>query len=161
MFLTNIINKLNLPDVLTFNDGSKVQSPTQWEKRRLEIVELLTREEYGYSPSGPFTVTSEVKSCNKYEYAGKAETAEVNIKVDTDNGVFTFPIIQNIPTKVKNPPVIIHINFRPASPDYYMPTEEIIDNGFALVSFCYNDVTINNKDFTNEITNIYNHNKYN
>ena len=39
-------------------------------------------------------------------------------------------------------------------PDRYIPTEEIIDNGFAVLSFCYNDVTRDNNDFTDGIAGI-------
>src|SRR5207253_10846598 len=40
----------NLPDPLTFNDGSKVKTTAQWRKRRSEIVELFDREVYGRRP---------------------------------------------------------------------------------------------------------------
>jgi hypothetical protein len=40
----------NLPDPLTFNDGSKVKSASQWRRRRVEIVELFDREVYGRRP---------------------------------------------------------------------------------------------------------------
>src|SRR5579863_1213404 len=40
----------NLPDPLTFNDGTKVKTPAQWRKRRAEIVELFDREVYGRRP---------------------------------------------------------------------------------------------------------------
>src|ERR1051326_3230065 len=40
----------NLPDPLTFNDGSKVKSASQWRRRRAEIVELFDREVYGRRP---------------------------------------------------------------------------------------------------------------
>lgn len=32
-------------------------------------------------------------------------------------------------------------------PDIYMPSEELIDNGFAVLSFSYEDVTKDNGDF--------------
>src|SRR5262244_3637107 len=40
----------NLPDPLTFNDGSKVKTPAQWRRRRAEILELFDREVYGRRP---------------------------------------------------------------------------------------------------------------
>src|SRR5262245_37080784 len=40
----------NLPDPLTFNDGSKVKSASQWRKRRAEVVEFFDREVYGRRP---------------------------------------------------------------------------------------------------------------
>src|SRR5262245_62569907 len=39
-----------LPDPLLFNNGSKVTSPSQWRKRRAEIVDLFDREVYGQRP---------------------------------------------------------------------------------------------------------------
>jgi len=40
----------NLPDPLTFNNGSKVTSAAQWRRRRAEIQELFDREVYGRRP---------------------------------------------------------------------------------------------------------------
>jgi hypothetical protein len=39
-----------LPNPLEFNDGSKVETPQQWEKRRMEITEIFDREIYGRLP---------------------------------------------------------------------------------------------------------------
>jgi len=41
---------IELPDPLIFNDGSKVNSAEQWEKRRQEIIEDFDREVYGRIP---------------------------------------------------------------------------------------------------------------
>jgi len=41
---------IELPDPLIFNDGSKVNSAEQWEKRRQEIIEDFDREIYGRIP---------------------------------------------------------------------------------------------------------------
>ncbi len=40
----------NLPDPLTFNDGAKVTTAEEWQKRRLEIFEDFDREVYGRVP---------------------------------------------------------------------------------------------------------------
>src|SRR4051794_3334100 len=42
-----------LPDPFLFNDGSRVQSPTNWPRRRSEILELVQRYEYGHLPPAP------------------------------------------------------------------------------------------------------------
>ena len=49
-----------LPDPLLFDDGSLVQTPEQWEKRRLEIFEHFDREIYGRMPENAPAVTWEV-----------------------------------------------------------------------------------------------------
>src|SRR5215470_14161269 len=40
----------NLPDPLTFNNGSKVRTASEWRRRRSEIMELFDREIYGRRP---------------------------------------------------------------------------------------------------------------
>ena len=35
-----------------------------------------------------------------------------------------------------------------------MPSEELVDNGFAVFSFCYNDVTMDNSDFTDGLAGV-------
>src|SRR5213075_1560719 len=47
----------NLPDPLTFNDGSKVKTAAQWHKRRAEILEFFDREVYGRRPKNSPKVT--------------------------------------------------------------------------------------------------------
>ncbi len=43
--------KDTMPDVLTMKDGTKVNSPDQWPKRRAEILEDFEREVYGRIPA--------------------------------------------------------------------------------------------------------------
>lgn len=162
MFLQEELNKRNVPDILTLNSGEKITSAKQWEQRRHEILELLAHEEYGYSPKGPFNVTSDIISYSEKDYAGKASSTQVRIKVETDEGLFSFPIYQFVPLNVEKPPVLMHIAFRDKAPDSYMPVEEIIDNGFALIMFCYNDITHDKRDdFNSGVATMYSRKKYN
>jgi len=46
------------------------------------------------------------------------------------------------------------VNFRDDNPDRYQPTEEIIDNGFAVLTVCYKDVTSDDGDFTNGLAGV-------
>jgi dienelactone hydrolase len=47
---------VSLPDPLRFEDGTPVESPQQWEKRRAEIIDLLLSIEYGHMPPAPDSV---------------------------------------------------------------------------------------------------------
>ena len=47
----------NLPDPLTFNNGSKVKTAAEWRRRRAEILELFDREVYGRRPKNIPKVT--------------------------------------------------------------------------------------------------------
>jgi (4-O-methyl)-D-glucuronate---lignin esterase len=51
-----------LPDVLTMNDGTKVTTPEQWEKRRAEIKTMFDENIYGKYPAHIPEVTWKVDS---------------------------------------------------------------------------------------------------
>jgi hypothetical protein len=67
----------NLPDPLTFNDGSKVKNAAQWRKRRAEILELFDREVYGRRPKNIPKVTWTVAATTE----GKAGNVPVVTKL--------------------------------------------------------------------------------
>jgi hypothetical protein len=46
----------NLPDVMTFVDGTKVTTPKQWQRRREEMKEILEHYELGHAPPPPGNV---------------------------------------------------------------------------------------------------------
>jgi hypothetical protein len=54
-----------LPDPLVMNDGSRVTTPAQWTKRRVELRELFDREVYGRVPKNTPTVKWEIVSSEK------------------------------------------------------------------------------------------------
>lgn len=60
----------SLPDVLTFEDGSRVKSPTDWARRRMEIAELFEREVYGRIPKNVPKVDWEITSVAPGESGG-------------------------------------------------------------------------------------------
>ncbi len=52
-----VANPYPLPDPLTFKDGRKVTTPTQWAARRAELIEDFSREMYGRVPTNVPAVT--------------------------------------------------------------------------------------------------------
>ena len=52
----------SLPDPLIFKDGARVETPEQWDKRKLEIFEDFDREVYGRVPENIPAVTWEIVS---------------------------------------------------------------------------------------------------
>jgi len=125
-------------------------------KTREEMLEILQREEYGYLPPKPDSVEFNVieKSMVPVFCAGKAELSKIEIVSKIGDKTFAFPMYATLPTKPGKYPFFVHINFRPYVPDMYMPTEELIDNGFAVLSFCYQDVTSDDNDFTNGLAGV-------
>lgn len=150
MICKELLAARNLPEIWSSDN-------TDWWTRREEIKDLLQKEEYGYRPGEPEEIAfTELTGESFYDgfCAGKAPLKKIEIKVKISGKEFAFPMYAVIPEYGKKLPFFIHINFRADVPDRYMPTEEIIDNGFAVFSFCYNDVSTDNNDFNNGLAGV-------
>ena len=135
-----------LPPLLVMNNGASVQTADDWRIRRRELLSLLSREVYGYTPEAPAKVEGVIES-SEIAFAGKATQARVHLSFDTPNGSFSFPFTLITPVSAQKSPVFVNINFRPDVPDKYLPAEEIIDHGFAVATFFYKDVTSDGPDW--------------
>lgn len=122
---------------------------------RSEMLDILFEEEYGYLPPPPDKISFEVQEGIVGNFCGgNAVLNKVTAICKMGEKEFSFPFYAAIPTDRGRHPFFVHINFRDAVPDRYMPTEELIDNGFAVLSFCYNDVTKDNDDFTDGLAGV-------
>lgn len=128
--------------------------PSALQLNKQELVDVLLREEYGYLPKRPHTVTAEEVSVDKSFCAGKADLKKLSLTCHMDEGEFSFPVYYVAPKGKQNIPCFIHINFRDLIPDRFQPTEELIDMGYATLTFCYRDVTADNGDFTDGLAGI-------
>ncbi len=141
--LQEILDARALLPVLTMDDGRAV-TPALWQARRRELLDLLQKQLYGYTPPPPRAVTGDLVSEDAKAYAGKVIQREYSVRFDTPGGEFAFPLHLFIPKNAPKAPVFLHIAFRPDLPDRYCPIEEITDGGFALALFCYKDVVNDN-----------------
>lgn len=128
--------------------------PNVCDYSKKEIVDILLREEYGYLPAAPVSVRAELISRDRKFCAGKADLEIYSLICDCPFGEFAFPVRVAVPKKGRPVPAFVHINFRPDVPDKYQPTEEIVDAGYAVLSFCYNEVTSDDGDFTNGLAGL-------
>ncbi len=142
------------PEILKFANGEAV-TKENFNKRREEMLDILRREEYGYSPEKPDAVKGEVVETVLKTAGGHGVLEKLKISFETEKGEFSFPVNFVYPTNKKNVPTFILINFRPDVYDMYYPLEEIIDNGFALAVIYYNDVASDDNDFTKGIATMY------
>lgn len=147
------LEKLGIPSALEFC-GKRAETVDDWEKIRPEIKKIMLESEYGYLPDSPKEVNFEIKNRDERFCAGKAVMLELEITSCVYGEKFTFPVSYVYPVSGDKFKTFVHINFRPFVPDKYMPTEEIIDNGFACASFCYKDVTSDDGDFTNGLAGL-------
>lgn len=136
----NLTSMNTLPPILTLNSGAPVRTVDDWRARRREIIDMLSREEYGYTPAAPEAVRARVLSAEQV-CAGKAEQRRVELSFDTPGGEHAFEFNLVMPVSAKPVPAFVALCFRPEIPDKYLPMEEIADHGFAVASIYYQEVT--------------------
>ena len=151
MSLKEILKEKDYLPILKMNDGTAVTRDT-WRKRREEMLDLLRKYSYGYTPTCEVRVSARNVQSVRYDFAGKCTHERLDLVYETENGSGSFPIQIFTPTNTEHPPVIINIAFNLA-PDWYIPTEEIIDAGYALVVVDYRDMVNDNhfSDFSDGI----------
>ena len=155
MSVLHDVTNLHLPDIFAYPTPVAPEEMTLplFKSRRADILALLAREEYGEIPSLACSVSYQVGENRRFG-GGSAEFYAVTVTVSTEKGSHSFPLYCVIPVENRPCPAFLHINFRDPVPDAYMPSEEISDNGFACFSFCYNDVTRDNADFTDGLAGL-------
>ena len=115
-----------------------------------EIVDLLLHEEYGYFPNVDISVDVSLVSKNERFCAGKAVLEKLAFTFKSELGEHTFPVSFMYPSKRKASPGFVYISFS----SEHQPTEEIIDNGYAIISFIYKDASSDDGDFANGIAKL-------
>ncbi|MBQ2954943.1 MAG: acetylxylan esterase [Clostridia bacterium] len=151
--IKGLIEKRALPSLLTMNDGTPAASEAQWRTRRRELIDLLSDQVYGYTPAAPDHVDCRQLSCEENSFANKAVSEKLELTFDTPKGPFSFPFDLILPKSANPAPLFIAIAFRPNIPDRYLPMEEIIDSGYGVATFYYNDVTTDNGEETGLMLN--------
>ena len=110
---------------------------------------------FGYLPPRPEKISFETEENIIPKFcAGKAVCHKVTVNTVINGKEFSFPFLATLPTDEEKHPFFVHINFRDLNPDRYMPTEELVDNGFAVLSVWYNDITTDDGDFTNGLAGV-------
>ncbi len=124
-------------------------------KSKEEMLDILQREEYGYLPPKPDSISYRAeKDVIENFCAGKANLNKVYIDVSLNEKHFEIPFYTVIPKGKDKVPFFVFISFSEDVNNKYCPVEEIIDNGFALMHMCYNDVTKDDGDFTDGLASV-------
>lgn len=132
---------------------TNLPKPTDLEKE--EVLNIILNEEYGFLPDEPIAINAVEESCDDGFCAGKANLIKIRLECKLKEGDFSFPVYYTRPVNKKGPlPCFVHINFRDLVPDKYQPSEELADNGYAVLSFCYKDVTSDSGDFTDGLAGV-------
>lgn len=148
--LQEILEQRRVPAIRDF-------TPEEWPALREELKEILLSEEYGRPVPEPTKVSFEIAPLDyktRNFAAGKAFQYHVTAHTVVCGKEFSFPFQAILPKKKGKYPFFIHNDFAPETPSRYTPAEEIIDNGFAVLKVCYQDVTTDDGDFTNGLAGI-------
>ena len=81
------------PNVLQFVNGEMVKNAKDWPARRMELLEILQREEYGYMPEAPKEVRAEEIERIEKCASGHAHIEKIKLSFDTPKGEFSFPVL--------------------------------------------------------------------
>lgn len=137
--LSEMLKERNVPELLS----------------REEMLDIVQAQLFGYLPPKPEKISFETEENIIPKFcAGKAVCHKVTVNTVINGKEFSFPFLATLPTDEEKHPFFVHINFRDLNPDRYMPTEELVDNGFAVLSVWYNDITSDDGDFTNGLAGV-------
>ncbi|MDB5354677.1 MAG: hypothetical protein JWN24_1130 [Phycisphaerales bacterium] len=123
-----------LPDPFKFNDGSRVKSKADWEKRRAEIKELVLAYEYGHSAPPPGNVTA-MELSSKEDETLHATVKQVLLAMGPDHKVSTH-LELTIPSGKGPFPVIVKGDMVPKWDK--IPAEslaEMVKRGYVFAQF--------------------------
>lgn len=119
---------------------------------REDMVEIMQREVYGYLPKNNFEWSVSNPKNIEIRYAkGNVFHSSVDFTLTNEFGTHTFPVHRILHQDGKKRPVILCINFDNIVPNKYLPIEEIAEQEFDVVTYCYKDITSDDNDFTTGI----------
>ena len=144
--IQKIINERNIPSLMI-----GVKNAKDFEKKQDKIRKLLSERQYGQIPKKPDHMYVEVSDTYENFAAGIAERKRLTLTFEMEGKCFSIPAISVIPKNKKNCPAFVYMSFEDGDANKYMPTEEIVERGFALFTFCYKDVTSDDGNFKDGI----------
>ncbi|MEC9092927.1 MAG: acetylxylan esterase [Planctomycetota bacterium] len=98
----------NLPELLKFNDGSRVRTADDWKQRRKEIFDFFETQVYGKAPTQPVRV-SVTHSQSKTIRSGQAVLEQTSLRI-TDFGP-TVSVLIIRPKQSEPVPAFLALNF--------------------------------------------------
>ncbi|MGV3606711.1 MAG: acetylxylan esterase [Planctomycetaceae bacterium] len=104
-------SQVDLPDPLTFLDGTKVETPKQWQDRAAELKQMFQHYMYGYLPEKPKKTHIEELFRDDTFLDGKATLQEFAITFEDPKLSRPLYVLLATPKGVKQPPVFVGMNF--------------------------------------------------
>jgi hypothetical protein len=148
--------EFRLPDPLVFTNGSPVKSPSEWPKRRGELLDLFREHIYGRAPIGrPDSLKFELLDTAPDAMDGKATRKQVKISFRGPGGEGAIKLVLFTPNNAPKPaPCFLLIcnrsitNIDPTrtlKSDFW-PAEAMIARGYAAAAFYNGDVAADKRN---------------
>ncbi len=139
------------PELMRFENGERVVTAADMDRRRKELIEILCREAYG-DPIPPVPVTGRTVDTDTHCAGMRAVIEDIRVSCRMGDAVtFTFPLRFYRPANGERRPVILALNFRRRPYDEYLQPEAALDAGFSLAVVCYKDLSSDDGDFTDKL----------
>jgi dienelactone hydrolase len=141
-----------MPNPLISNDGRKVNNASDWEKRRLEILEIIRNECFGRNPVGkPTDLNFQVIEQDDNAIKGKAIRKAVLISFSGPGGKMSFRVNFYIPKSAKPTPAFLLMSHHSNDIDQetenpFWPVSLLISRGYAAIAFNGNQVDVDKHD---------------
>lgn len=107
----------------------------------------MCEEIYGIMPKAPQHLDTEIISEDRCFAAGKAVLKKQNLIIELEDKRIKMPFTAVVPSLGHPCPAVIYIGCEKEVPNRYLPAEEIIDRGYAIFTFFYDEAAPNNGDF--------------
>ena len=132
------IENRHLPELMRLDNGDAVTNYEDWKLRREEIKKLLCHEYMGVTPEN-IKSAFECVGVDEDAYGGKATEKTIKVQLANNNDAYEFIFKLILPKVVKEKiPAFLHLQFNELVAGGL--GEEIIDNGYAIVHVCYQDI---------------------
>lgn len=139
------VKPYTLPDPLVFADGTRVESPSDWTRRRDEILDIFQREMYGEMPPACPIYLQTTEEDTALDGAAARRRVRMTFREDGSGPAINWMILY--PSQVASPvPAVMMLNFygNDVVLDYKqfpVPAKDILARGYAYVTACYEDIS--------------------
>lgn len=125
-------------------------------KSREEMLEILQREVYGYIPPAPTSIEFTTDKITPSGYCGdKADLYAIVAKCIVNGKEFFFPFRLAMPKDANEKlPFFMHIGFTKGASSKYQSTEAVINKGYAILYYDYQDIATDDGKFDNGLSAI-------
>ncbi len=141
---------LELPDLFTFADGSRVKTKADWERRRAEMKKMLLYYQYGRIPPRPDTVTA--ADIQRRPHPSGKGTMEFMSLVIGSKRKLRMRILLNLP-KAPGPRPVILCEAGRLGGNRNVPM--FLDKGYIFIEYARSDLDPDRKDFAGPAQEAY------